>query len=225
MRGRGPKGRANNPKPDCGWSALAARDPVQCDTTLTANGKMVALFVEPARMKLLAGRLLNGAQSTLATLPETNLVWTVLRAIWGNPQCVAPSAVLTIEEAHASATNAAVSFRPSVLRAAIMPLANSGATSERDSPVGHWSGPRHIRPRHQRHRAIRGLYIDANGASHGFVRNKQRQRLTSTRHGPRGTGARQMQFISLGGKFKRPDAEARGNTIHQGRCSVAVATS
>src|SRR5215831_12661365 len=26
---------------------------------------------------------LNGAKSTLAMFPETNLVWTVLRAIWG----------------------------------------------------------------------------------------------------------------------------------------------
>jgi hypothetical protein len=27
--------------------------------------------------------LFNGAKSTLAMFPETNLVWTVLRAIWG----------------------------------------------------------------------------------------------------------------------------------------------
>ena len=34
-------------------------------------------------MKLVSGCLLSGAKSTLAMLPETNLVWTVLRAIWG----------------------------------------------------------------------------------------------------------------------------------------------
>jgi hypothetical protein len=29
------KGRANTPKPGCGWSALGARDPFQCDIMLT----------------------------------------------------------------------------------------------------------------------------------------------------------------------------------------------
>jgi hypothetical protein len=36
-----------------------------------------------ALLKLAAECLLNGAKSTLAMLPETKLVWTVLRAIWG----------------------------------------------------------------------------------------------------------------------------------------------
>ena len=82
----------------------------RADRTLRRLGEACASKLPPLRP-------LNGANSTLAMSPETNLVWTVLRAIWGNPQCAAPNAELTIEKARASATNAAVSFRPGVLRA------------------------------------------------------------------------------------------------------------
>jgi len=43
-----------------------------------ASGKMAALWEDRAPERQCA--LFNGSQSTLAMLPETNLVWTVLRA-------------------------------------------------------------------------------------------------------------------------------------------------
>src|SRR5215472_7233678 len=64
-------------------------------------------FGDTALLKLTAGRLLNGARSTLAMLPETNLVWTVLRARRaGQARCAAISAELKIRTELNSASNA-----------------------------------------------------------------------------------------------------------------------
>src|SRR5215472_3349435 len=64
-------------------------------------------FGDTALLKLTAGRLLNGDRSTLAMLPETNLVWTVLRArrAW-QARCAAISAELKIPSERNSAWNA-----------------------------------------------------------------------------------------------------------------------
>jgi hypothetical protein len=65
--GRGPKDRANNPEPGCGWSALGARDPYQCATTLARKWRCFGEDPSPE----IGGRgaLFNGAKSTLAMLP------------------------------------------------------------------------------------------------------------------------------------------------------------
>jgi hypothetical protein len=42
-----------------------------------------ALLCGPRSLKLPTGHLLNRAKSTLAMFPETNLVWTIWRAVGG----------------------------------------------------------------------------------------------------------------------------------------------
>jgi hypothetical protein len=44
-------------------------------------------------------------------LPETGLVWTVWRAIWGDLQCAAPSAALTTAKGASFARNAPLHSR------------------------------------------------------------------------------------------------------------------
>jgi hypothetical protein len=59
----------------------SAGDPFQCDATLTREWRPFGEVRAPE----IGGkaRLFNGAKSTLAMLPETHLVWNVLRAIGG----------------------------------------------------------------------------------------------------------------------------------------------
>jgi hypothetical protein len=47
------------------------------------GAKMTAPSGEDPPSEIVATRLFNGAKSTLAMFHETNLVWTVLRAIGG----------------------------------------------------------------------------------------------------------------------------------------------